>query len=99
MPASMISDVAGDSARVSGRSIAIVAVGPIPGSTPTSVPRSTPMKQKATLTGENAVSKPRPRFRKRSIGVALGAKPRAEKPERQAQPEAEDEDAEHGQAE
>jgi hypothetical protein len=45
MPASMISAPAGDSEKVIGNSMAMVAVGPMPGSTPTSVPSSTPMKQ------------------------------------------------------
>jgi hypothetical protein len=45
MPASMIRDVAGLSAKVMGKSMAIVAVGPMPGRTPINVPRSTPKKQ------------------------------------------------------
>ncbi len=43
--ASMIRAVAGPRVKVMGRSMAMVAVGPMPGSTPTSVPSSTPMKQ------------------------------------------------------
>jgi hypothetical protein len=45
MPASMIKAGAGPSPNVNGNSIATVATGPIPGSTPTSVPRKQPMKQ------------------------------------------------------
>ena len=45
MPASMISAVTGSKLKVIGSSMAIVAVGPMPGSTPTSVPSSTPTKQ------------------------------------------------------
>jgi hypothetical protein len=45
MPASMIMAVAGCRLNVSGSSIATVATGPIPGSTPISVPRKTPTKQ------------------------------------------------------
>jgi hypothetical protein len=45
MPASMISADTGGSTNVAGSSIEIVAIGPMPGSTPISVPRSTPMKQ------------------------------------------------------
>jgi len=41
----MISEVAGDSDRVIGSSMAMVAVGPTPGSTPITVPSSTPTKQ------------------------------------------------------
>ena len=45
MPASMMSAETGGSTKVAGNSIAIVAIGPIPGSTPISVPRTQPMKQ------------------------------------------------------
>ena len=45
MPASMMSAVTGAKEKVIGSSIAIVAVGPMPGSTPTRVPSSTPTKQ------------------------------------------------------
>jgi hypothetical protein len=45
MPASMISAVTGSKLNVIGSSIATVAVGPMPGSTPTAVPSSTPTKQ------------------------------------------------------
>jgi len=41
----MISAETGGSVNVTGSSIAIVATGPMPGSTPTSVPSSTPPKQ------------------------------------------------------
>jgi hypothetical protein len=41
----MMSAETGGSTNVSGSSIAIVASGPMPGSTPISVPRKTPMKQ------------------------------------------------------
>ena len=42
MPASMISADTGGRPNVIGSSIAMVAVGPRPGSTPISVPRKTP---------------------------------------------------------
>ncbi len=45
MPASMISADTGGRPKVIGSSMAMVATGPIPGSTPISVPSSTPMKQ------------------------------------------------------
>ena len=41
----MISAATGATLKVSGSSIAMVASGPMPGSTPISVPTSTPMKQ------------------------------------------------------
>ena len=45
MPASMISAETGGSPKVMGSSMAMVASGPRPGSTPMSVPSNTPMKQ------------------------------------------------------
>jgi hypothetical protein len=45
MPASMISADTGGSTKVAGSSIEIVAIGPMPGNTPISVPSMTPMKQ------------------------------------------------------
>jgi hypothetical protein len=45
MPASMIRAGAGPSPKVNGNSMATVATGPMPGSTPTRVPRKQPMKQ------------------------------------------------------
>ena len=45
MPASMIIAATGGTLKVSGKSIAMVANGPMPGSTPIKVPTSTPTKQ------------------------------------------------------
>jgi hypothetical protein len=45
MPASMIMALTGPSEKVSGKSIAIVARGPMPGSTPIRVPTETPIAQ------------------------------------------------------
>jgi hypothetical protein len=45
MPESMMSAGVGGSAKVIGSSMAVVAVGPRPGKTPTSVPSRTPIKQ------------------------------------------------------
>ena len=45
MPASMIRAEIGGSVNVIGSSMAMVAVGPSPGSTPISVPRKTPSRQ------------------------------------------------------
>ena len=44
--------------KVSGRRIEMVASGPMPGSTPTMLPTSTPMKQKIRLCSSKATSKP-----------------------------------------
>ena len=51
MPASMISDEVGGSENVNGSRIAMVVIGAMPGSTPTSVPISAPRKQKPRLAG------------------------------------------------
>ena len=44
MPASMISDAVGGRWKVIGSSMAMVATGPMPGSTPISVPTMQPMQ-------------------------------------------------------
>ena len=44
-------EAVGDIAKVTGRSNDIVATGPIPGSTPMSVPTKTPMKHATRLEG------------------------------------------------
>jgi hypothetical protein len=45
MPANMMMAVTGSSLKVSGSRIAIVAAGPSPGSTPMSMPMTTPRRQ------------------------------------------------------
>src|SRR4051812_40979488 len=62
MPASMISADTGGSAYVAGSNIAMVATGPMPGSTPISVPSTQPMKQYSRLMGVTATPKPVARF-------------------------------------
>src|SRR5512145_2837472 len=69
MPASMMSAPVGSTFRVSGISIAIVAMGPTPGSTPISVPTRQPTKPRKRLVGESAVAKPRARLLKSSMSV------------------------------
>src|SRR5947209_5162896 len=71
MPASMMSAATGFRLKVIGSSMAIVATGPMPGSTPISVPRITPMKQYITFSGWTATTKPIQRLWKISIGGAL----------------------------
>src|SRR2546429_3083250 len=82
MPASMISAPTGGRPNVIGSSMATVAMVPIPGSTPTSVPTSAPIRQSRMLTGIGidmpprndgvhgtswkTTLKPRPRFERRS---------------------------------
>src|SRR5687767_14740730 len=69
MPASMMRADTGATLNVIGSSIAIVASGPMPGSTPISVPRKTPMKQNHRFCSESATLKPRIRLLKRSMSV------------------------------
>ena len=58
MPDSMISDATGVILNVSGSSIAMVVSGPMPGSTPTSVPNVAPNKQYRKLSGVSATPNP-----------------------------------------
>src|SRR5215467_6743559 len=67
MPASMISAPTGGRPKVIGSSIAMVASGPSPGRTPTSVPTRAPIRHSRTFHGERATPKPRTRLWKRSI--------------------------------
>src|SRR6185503_17080499 len=69
MPASMMSAPVGSTLSVSGISIAMVAIGPTPGSTPISVPTRQPTKPRNRFIGESAVAKPRPRLLNSSISV------------------------------
>jgi len=48
----------GDILNVAGKRMDIAPTGPIPGSTPTSVPIKTPMKQKKILLGSSPIEKP-----------------------------------------
>src|SRR5690554_193669 len=104
MPASMMSEVAGSRPRVIGNSIAMVAVGPMPGSTPTSVPRRQPRKQNIRLCGCSVMERPRYRFDTRSISANSEDWPRpglysgAEHAKWQAKSDAEDKDAEDREA-
>src|SRR5262249_57493878 len=53
---------AGFMLKVSGSSIAIVAGGPRPGKTPTTVPRNTPTKHHSRFVGASATENPCTRF-------------------------------------
>ena len=70
MPASMMSADTGGTLNVIGSNIAIVASGPMPGSTPISVPRKQPMKQNHRFCSVNATLKPSIRLLKSSISVS-----------------------------
>src|SRR5438128_8963223 len=63
----MISDDVGGSENVNGSRIAMVVIGAMPGSTPTSVPISAPRKQKPRLAGVSATEKPVARLATRSM--------------------------------
>src|SRR5687768_4037953 len=58
MPANMMNALAGGTVNVIGSSSATVIAGPMPGSTPTRVPRVTPMSAYMRLTGVSAAAKP-----------------------------------------
>src|SRR5215217_3319137 len=71
MPASMMSADTGGSAYVAGSSMAMVATGPMPGSTPISVPSRQPMNAYSRLIGVKATPKPSERLLIRSISMFL----------------------------
>ena len=73
----MISDEAGGSEKVNGSRIAMVVIGAMPGSTPTSVPISAPSRQKPRLAGVSATEKPVARLAIRSIAARSGSAVRA----------------------
>src|SRR3989304_3274291 len=78
MPASMMrgGGAAGGRENVVGNRIASVATGPMPGSTPTRVPMSAPIRQKRTLIGVRATENPRTRLFNRSMGAPGGSSQR-----------------------
>src|SRR5688500_1024301 len=97
MPASMISAVTGSKLKVTGSNRAMVAVGPMPGRTPTAVPSATPSRQKKRFSRRSAVSMPRPRLSNSSIG-RLHRDPVADQRQAQLERHDEDEDRDHSQA-
>src|SRR3712207_2492495 len=64
MPANMMIEPAGSSLKVIGNSSATVSAGPIPGSPPTAVPRTTPISAKSRFIGWIAMLRPCARERK-----------------------------------
>src|SRR5262245_66359981 len=90
MPDSMISPPTGSSLKVSGSSMAMVAMGPMPGSTPISVPTMAPMKANPRLIGVSATENPTARLWKSSMTLPLGPDGN-----RQAEPDDEDRPREH----
>src|SRR4029079_1291003 len=84
MPASMIRPDTGSRWKVSGSSIAMVAIGPMPGSTPIRVPTMAPMKAKPRLAGVSATPNPIGKLSKNSIALPVG-------PDRDGEPQPDDE--------
>src|SRR5687768_16834297 len=91
MPASMISADTGGSAYVAGSSMAMVAAGPTPGSTPMAVPSTQPMKQYSRLIGVKATPKPSARLEIRSMFFFLPSGGQEGGPHRELQLQQEDE--------
>src|SRR3990170_8625410 len=102
MPASMMRAETGGRVNVRGSSMAMVAVGPSPGSTPIRVPRNTPARQYSKLIGVSAVERPKPRLESSSIipseSVTLFAEPRTQHRKRHAQAFQEYQNTEHGES-
>src|SRR6266850_3758467 len=67
MPASMISAPTGSKLKVIGRSMVMVAIGPIPGSTPISVPTMHPTNARPRFGSVSAVENPSARLENRSL--------------------------------
>src|SRR5712691_6494706 len=88
MPASMIRPDVGSRWKVSGNSIAMVAIGPMPGRTPIRVPISAPASAKNRFAGVSATPNPTTRLLRSSI--PLPALPL--RPDRDREPEPDDED-------
>src|SRR5713226_6841735 len=97
MPASMMSAPVGSTLKVSGNNMAMVAIGPMPGSTPIKVPTRHPMKQSTRLVGDNAVAKPSPRLPMKSNmdASSITEQPRRQR-DRQPERKFEQTDAENG---
>src|SRR6476620_7693994 len=75
----MISAPTGGKPKVIGSSMATVAIVPIPGSTPTSVPTKAPIRHSSRLIGVRATPKPRARLEKSSaIAPSLDQETREE---------------------
>src|SRR3954468_16328381 len=70
MPASMISELRGASPYVAGSSIAMVATGPMPGSTPMRVPSRHPARQKNRFCAVAAAANPTIRLLTMSMSAA-----------------------------
>src|SRR5699024_10426188 len=75
MPQSRMRPCTGSMPKETGMRIAIAEIVRMPGSTPTTVPSSTPRRAKARLAGSSAEAKPPPRSMRVSISVSLTQDP------------------------
>src|ERR1700737_586244 len=98
MPASMIKAPTGGRPNVIGSSMATVAMVPMPGSTPTSVPTSAPIRHNRRFIGDAATWKPSARLEKRSAITSSRRQETREKLQRQPQCIRQQQAAAHGQA-
>src|SRR5258708_34482164 len=98
MPASMINAPTGGRPKVIGSSIATVAMVPKPGSTPTSVPTSAPIRHSSRFIGDAATWKPSARLEKRSPIISSLRQETREQLQRQPQRIGEKQTATDGQA-
>src|SRR5215204_2505842 len=74
MPAKKIIEAVMSTLAVIGSNMATATAGPMPGSTPTAVPRTQPMKAHSRLTGLIAVAKPCRREAKMSMSDPAGGR-------------------------
>ena len=73
MPAKKIIDAVASTLAVIGNNIATAVAGPMPGNTPTAVPKAQPTKAHSRLIGVPAVAKPCSSEFQMSIRFARGA--------------------------
>jgi hypothetical protein len=92
----MISAATASKLKVMGSNRAMVAVGPMPGRTPTAVPIATPIRHTMTLVGVSAASTPSCRLVQSTRG--LSREQGAEQRQSQLQGDDEDQHAEYGEA-
>src|SRR5919108_2900782 len=83
MPANMMKAPVGSKLNVRGRSSATVSAGPIPGSTPTSVPSVTPTDAKSRFSGVRAVPNPAARSPRTSMDVGGDLEDQSQDPGRE----------------
>src|SRR5215208_1474015 len=78
MPPNMMNALIGSRPKVMGSRTATVIAGPMPGSTPTAVPRVTPASAQARCARVNAFAKPSPKAC--SVSISGRSQPAGEQP-------------------